>query len=98
MLQEIAREPHGCQKLIKIIRQRHVWPLIHNAVYRDRKFSMVFPVRHIVKGLKEVTVDHAHQIIEAGIRIRDTAKQRHLFLPDAVKIQFIGTGQIGDLF
>ena len=38
------------------------------------------------------------QIIEAGIRIRDTAKQRHLFLPDAVKIQFIGTGQIGDLF
>jgi hypothetical protein len=59
---------------------------------------MVFPVRHIVKGLKEVTINHTHQIIEAGIRIWDTAKQCHLFLPDAVKIQFIGTGQIGNLF
>ena len=67
-------------------------------VYRDGQFPMIFPVCHIVKGLEQVAVDHAHQIIETGIRIRDTAKQRHLFLPDAVKIQFIGTGQIGDLF
>ena len=97
MLQELratAWLPEACQ----IIRQRHVWPLIHDAVYRNGQFPMVFPVRHIVKGLKEVTINHAHQIIEAGIRVWDTAKQRHLFLPDAVKIQFIGTGQIGDLF
>ena len=90
--------PHGCQKFVKIIRQCHVGPLIHDAVYRDRQFPMVFPVCHIIKGLEQVTVNHAYQIIKAGIRIRDTTKQRHLFLPDAVKIQFIGTGKIGDLF
>ena len=58
---------------------------------------MVFPVCHIVQGLEQVAVDHPHQIIKGRIRIRDTAEQRHLFLPDAPQVQFIGTGQVGDV-
>ena len=43
---------HGCQNLVKIIRQGYVWPFIHNAVYRNRKPSSVLPICHIIQCLK----------------------------------------------
>ena len=61
-----------------------VWPFIHNAVYRNRKPSSVLPICHIIQCLKQITVNHADQIIHAGVGIRNTAKQCYFFLPDTV--------------
>ena len=65
---------HRSQYLVKVIRQGYVWPFIHNAVYRNREPSSVLPVCHIIQCLKQITVDHADEIIHTGICIRDTAK------------------------
>ena len=72
---------HGCQNLVKVIRQCYVWPFIHNAVYRNQKPSSVLPVYYIIQCLKQIAVNHADQIIHTGVRIWNTAKQCHFFSP-----------------
>lgn len=73
---EIARDLM-LPEAVKIIRQRHVWPpSIMQCT--DRKFSMVFPIIRHSKGFEEVTVDHAHQIIESASGIQQNSAT---FLP-----------------
>ena len=54
-------------------------------------------VCHVIKSLEKLAVDHAYQIIQRGIRIRDTAEKGYFLLAHAGKIQLIGIGQLGDL-
>lgn len=54
-------------------------------------------VCHVIKRLEKLAVDHAYQIIQRSIRIRDTAEKGYFLLTHAGKIQFIGIGQLGDL-
>lgn len=88
---------HGGKDLVEIIRQGNIRPFVHDAVDRHRESPVMFSVCHIVQCLEQVAVDHPHKIVQGRIRIRDTAEQRHLFLPDAPQIQFISTGQISNI-
>ena len=54
-------------------------------------------VCHVIKRLEKLAVDHAYQIIQRSIRIRDTAEKGYFLLAHARKIQLIGIGQFGDL-
>ena len=54
-------------------------------------------VCHVIKRLEKLAVDHAYQIIQRGIRIRDTAEKGNFLFAHAGKVQFIGIGQLGDL-
>lgn len=54
-------------------------------------------VCHVIKRLEKLAVDHAYQIIQRGIRIRDTAEKGNFLFAHAGKSQFIGIGQLGDL-
>ena len=54
-------------------------------------------VCHVIKRLEKLAVDHAYQIVQRGIRIRDTAEKGYFLLAHARKIQLIGIGQFGDL-
>ena len=55
-------------------------------------------VCHVIKRLEKLAVDHAYQIIQRGIRIRDTAEKGNFSFTHAGKIQFIGIGQLGNLW
>ena len=54
-------------------------------------------VCHVIQSLEKLAVDHAYQIVQRGIRIRDTAEKGYFFLAHAGKIQLIGIGQLGNL-
>ncbi|CUN24752.1 Uncharacterised protein [Agathobacter rectalis] len=54
-------------------------------------------VCHIIKSLEKLAVDHTYQIIQRGVRIRNTAEKGNFSFAHAGKIQFIGIGQLGDL-
>ena len=54
-------------------------------------------VCHVIKSLEKLAVNHAYQIVQRGIRIRDTAEKGYFLLAHAGKIQLIGIGQLGDL-
>ena len=66
-------------------------------MHRHRQAALVFPVRHIVQCLDELPVDHAHQVVEAPVRVRDAAKQGHLSLAHFLQMEVIGIGEPGDL-
>ena len=51
----------------------------------------------VEKRLDQLGVDHANQIVQGTVRIRDAAEQRHPFFSQLVQMQFIGHGQSGDL-
>ena len=54
-------------------------------------------VCHVIKRLEKLAVDHAYQIIQRGVCIRDTAEKGNFSFSHAGKIQFISIGQLGDL-
>ena len=54
-------------------------------------------VCHVIKRLEKLAVDHAYQIIQRGVCIRDTAEKGNVSFSHAGKIQFISIGQLGDL-
>ena len=54
-------------------------------------------VCHIIKRLEKLAVDHAYQIIQRCVRIRDTAEKGNFSFAHAGKIQLIVIGQLGDL-
>lgn len=87
----------GCQDLLKLIWQGYVWKLIHDAVDRNREGTAMHTVCHVIKRLEKLAVDHAYQIIQRGVCIRDTAEKGNFSFSHAGKIQFISIGQLGDL-
>lgn len=54
-------------------------------------------VCHVIKRLEKLAVDHAYQIIQRGVCIRDTTEKGNFSFSHAGKIQFISIGQLGDL-
>ena len=54
-------------------------------------------VCHVIKRLEKLAVDHAYQIIQRGVCIRDTAEKGNFSFSHAGKIQFISIGQLGNL-
>ena len=84
MLPRMVHVDYNVVGAVPLERQGYVWPFIHNAVYRNRKPSSVLPICHIIQCLKQITVNHADQIIHAGVCIRNTAKQCYFFLPNTV--------------
>ena len=54
-------------------------------------------VCHVIKRLEKLAVDHAYQIIQRGVCIRDTAEKGNFSFSHVGKIQFISIGQLGDL-
>mgnify|MGYP007012934839 CR=1 FL=1 len=75
----------------------YVWKLIHDAVDRNREGTAMHTVRHVIKRLEKLAVDHAYQIIQRGVCIRDTAEKGNFSFSHTGKIQFISIGQLGDL-
>ena len=49
-----------------------------------------------VQRLDKLGVNHADQIIERLIRIRDAAEQRDFALAQLLQVQFVRHGQLGD--
>ena len=47
---------------------------------RHRQPAFVLTISHIIQCLDELTVNHAHQVVEGFVRVRQAAEQRHLFL------------------
>ena len=89
--------PHGGKDFVKLIRQRDVGKLIHDAVDMNRQPAAVFPVGQVVESLEKLGVNHSHQIIEGRIGVRNAAEQRHLPFPDRSQVQLIHAGQTADL-
>ena len=54
-------------------------------------------VCHVIKRLEKLAVDHAYQIIQRGVCIRDTAEKGNFSFSHVGKIQFISIGQLGNL-
>ena len=52
----------------------------------------------VEKRLDQLGVDHANQIVQGTVRIRNAAEQCHPFFSQLVQMQFIGHGQSGDLW
>ncbi len=55
--------------------------------------SLVFPVGYKVQGLDQLPVNHAHQIVEGFIGIRDAAEQGHLLFAHFLQMEVVGIGQ-----
>ena len=66
-------------------------------MHRHRQAALVFPVCHIVQRLDELAVNHAHQVVEALIAVRDTAEEGHLLFTQFLQMEVIGIGESGDL-
>lgn len=64
---------------------------------RHRQPSLVFPVGYEVQGLNELPENHAHQIVQAFVRIRDAAEQGHFLFSHFFQAEFVSVGQPGDL-
>lgn len=84
---------HGCQQLVKIIRQAHIGKLIHEKMDRNRQGTLLLIIRQPEKLFKSTAIDHADQKIEAHIVVGNQGEQRHFFLAQGCKFQFIRTRQ-----
>ena len=74
VLSDVAAEygtaSHGGQPRQEVVRrQGDVRRFIDEEMHRHRQAALVFPVCHIVQCLDELPVDHAHQVVEASVRI-----------------------------
>ena len=85
----------GRQKAV--LGQRDVRELVHQAMHRHRQPPLVYTVGLAVERLDELRIHHADEIVEALVRIRDAAEQRHFFLPQLVQVQLVRHGQTVDL-
>ena len=90
--------PHGGKPGQEVVRgQGDVGGLVDEQMDRHRQSPLVFPVGNEVKSLDELPVNHAHQIVEGLVRVRDAAEQGHLFLAHFLQMQVVGAGEPGDL-
>ena len=65
-------------------------------MHRHRQASFVYAVGLTVQRLDKLGVNHADQIIEGLIRIRDAAEQRNFALAQFLQVQFVCHRQLGD--
>ena len=65
-------------------------------MHRHRQASFVYAVGLTVQRLDELGVNHADQIIERLIRVRNAAEQRNLALAQFLQMQFVRHRQLGD--
>ena len=76
--------------------QGNVRVLVHKAMHRHRQASFVYAVGLAVQRLDKLGVDHADQIIEGFVRIRDAAEQRDFALAQFLQMQLVRHRQLGD--
>ena len=62
-----------------------------------RQRPAVFLVGNVVKLLKRLRIQHAHQKIQAGVVVRDHAENRALFLPQPPNIHLVAVCDAGQL-
>lgn len=84
---------HGGQQLVEIIGQRNIRKLVHQKMHWCGQAAAVYPVGRIKKLLEGAGIQQAYQKIEAGVVVRDQRKERHFFLTQAGKVQFIRGGK-----
>ena len=97
MEQKIARERMVAKRRQKgIFWQGNVRVLVHQAMHRHRQASFVYAVRLAVQRLDKLRVNHADQIIQRLIRIRDAAEQRDFALAQFLQVQLVRHRQLGD--
>lgn len=66
-------------------------------MHRHGQPSPVDAVSLTVERLNELAVNHADQIVERFVRIRDAAEQRNLAFSEFFQMQFVGHSQPCDL-
>lgn len=65
-------------------------------MHRHRQASFVYAVCLAVQRLDELGVNHADQIIQRLIRIRDAAEQRDFAFAQFRQVQFVRHRQLGN--
>ena len=81
---------HGGQRRQKgIFWQGNIGVLVHKAMHRHRQASFVYAVGLTVQRLDKLGVNHADQIIEGFVRIRNAAEQRNLAFAQFLQMQFV---------
>ena len=80
-----------------IRRQGDIRRFIDQQMHRHRKPALVFPVGYKVEGLDELSVNHAHQVVEASVRVGDAAEQGNFLFAHFLQMEIVGVGQPCDL-
>ena len=95
---ENTARTHGRQRRQKtVLGQRNVREFVDQQMHRHGQPSPVDAVSLTVERLNELAVNHADQIVERFVRIRDAAEQRNLAFSEFFQMQFVGHSQPCDL-
>jgi len=88
---------HRCQCRQKgVFWQGNVGVLVHQAMHRHRQAPFVYAVGLTVQRLDKLGVNHADQVIQRLVRVRDAAEERNFTLTQFLQMQFVRHGQFGN--
>ncbi len=83
---------HGRQRFVEFLRQADVGKLIENEAHRNGQAAVVDVIRAVVQFLYDLRVQHADEVGERRVVIRDDGEDRHLLFAQLAEIHIVMIG------